>query len=358
MPTLHSDGWFRRASTALHRRAFFLSRWLPIALLGALALAGCGERETIELSGAAQGTSYHITLVAEPRSRDAAALQHDIEQRLAEIDLSLSNYRDDSEIEALNRAPVGEWVEVGADLYDVLALSAVVSLLSDGAFDITVAPLVRLWGFGGAASRAEPPDEAEIAAARARIGFRHLEIDPGARRVRKLRDIEIDLSGVAQGYSVDALARLLDAAGIADYLVELGGELRARGSSPRGTPWRIAIEQPVAAPGSVQQALLLKSGSISTSGDYRDYFERDGVRYSHTLDATSGRPIAHGLASVTVVHPECGYADALSTAIMVLGPERGLELAEKQGLAVYLIVRGENGFETRHSTAFAAYLEP
>ncbi len=327
-----------------------------------MLLAGCGERsrEAIQLSGPAQGTSYNITLVAGEQRIDGAALQQRIEQRLAEIDKSLSNYRDDSEVEALNRAPVGEWVEVGTDLYNVLLLSMEVSWLSNGAFDVSVAPLVRLWGFGAAEARAALPTDAEIDVARAHIGFQHLELDLGASRVRKGRAIEVDIAGVAQGYSVDELAKLLDAAGVADYLVEVGGELRVKGRSPRNTPWRIAIEQPVAAPGSVQQALLLGEGAVSTSGDYRDYFEKDGVRYSHTLDAATGRPISHRLASVTVVHPECGYADALSTAIMVLGPERGLELAEQQGLSVYLIVRSDDaagGFETRYSSAFEPYLE-
>ncbi len=338
------------------RRPFFACA--AILLLAAL-IGGCGERtrDAIQLSGAAQGTRYNITLLAGEQLLDTAALQQRIEQRLAELDRSLSNYRDDSDVENLNRAPIGEWIAVDDDLYAVLRLSMAVSWLSNGAFDVTVAPLVKLWGFGSAEPRAEPPTAAEIASARQNIGFQHLELDLTASRVRKMRAVQIDLAGVAQGYSVDALAQLLDRAGLDDYLVELGGELRAKGLSPRGTPWRIAIEQPTAAPGSVQQALLLSDVAVSTSGDYRDYFEKDGVRYSHTLDASTGRPIAHGLASVTVIHPECGYADALSTAIMVLGPERGLALAEQHQLAVYLIVRGEHGFETRHSTAFASYLE-
>lgn len=330
------------------------------ALFAVLLLAGCDERtrEAIQLSGPAQGTSYNITLVAGEQPVDGAGLQQRIEQRLAEIDKSLSNYRDDSEVELLNRAPAGEWIEISTDLYNVLLLSMEISWLSNGAFDVTVAPLVRLWGFGNAEPRNAPPSAVEIEAARANVGFQHIELDLAASRVRKTGDVAIDLAGVAQGYSVDELAKILDAAGVADYLVELGGELRVKGLSPRNTPWRVAIEQPTAVPGSVQQALLLKDGAVSTSGDYREYFEKDGVRYSHTLDAATGRPIEHKLASVTVVHPECGYADALSTAIMVLGPERGMQLAEQQGLAVYLIVRGEQGFETRYSAAFKPYLEP
>lgn len=340
------------------RRAFV--QLFPTLLIGAvLLIGGCGEpaREALKLSGSAQGTRYNITVVTGDRPLDATQLQQQIEARLAAIDKALSNYRDDSDIEALNRAPTGEWIEVSPDLYNVLLLSMEVSWLSNGAFDVTVAPLVRLWGFGSAEPRASPPTDAEIAAARETIGFQYLELDLTAARVRKGRPVQIDLAGVAQGYSVDVLAQLLDAAGVEHYLVELGGELRTKGLSPRGTPWRIAIEKPTGEPGSVQQALLVSGAAVSTSGDYRDYFERDGVRYSHTLDASTGRPIAHRLASVTVVHPECGYADAISTAIMVLGPERGLQLAEQLGLAVYLIIRGEEGFETRYSAAFEPYLD-
>lgn len=330
-----------------------------LALCG-LLLTGCGERPrpTVELSGPTQGTTYHITLVPGARAVDAPALQRRVEQRLAEIDLALSNYRDDSELAAFNRAPVGEWVELGADLRAVLELSTAIGWLSGGAFDATVAPLVELWGFGAGRPRNDPPAEAEIARARQRVGFQHLQLDLGAPRARKLRDVKIDLSGIAQGYTVDRLAALLAAEGWRDYLVEVGGELAAAGQSPRATPWRVAVERPEALPGQVQQALLVSGAAISTSGDYRDYFERDGVRYSHTLDPASGRPVQHRLASVTVIAPTCAEADALATAILVQGPERGLAFAERHGLAAYLLVREEGGgFAARHSAAFEPYLE-
>jgi thiamine biosynthesis lipoprotein len=325
-----------------------------------LLLSGCGERPqpTLQFSGATQGTSYHITVVPGAEAIDAPALQRRVEQRLAEIDLALSNYRDDSELAAFNRAPVGDWVELGPDLHEVLTLATSISWLSGGAFDVTVAPLVELWGFGAAQPRDDPPAAEAIAAARQRVGFQHLQLDLTAARARKQRDVKIDLSGVAQGFTVDRLAELLARGGLRNSLVAVGGALVAAGTSPRGTPWRIAIERPQPLPDQVQQAVLVSGLAISTSGDYRDYFERDGVRYSHTLDPVSGRPVQHRLASATVIAPTCAEADALATALLVLGPERGLRFAEQHGLAVYLIVRGggEGEFEARYSKAFARYL--
>jgi thiamine biosynthesis lipoprotein len=338
---------------SLHRRATFGL----LCCFCLLLLAGCERsRDAIHFSGSAQGTTYNITVVPGEGTVDAQALQGLVEARLAQIDQALSNYRDDSEIAGLNRRPAGEWVEIGTDLYEVLMLSMQMSWLSNGAFDVTIGSLVELWGFGGAEARSDVPGDGEIAAARAQAGFQHLELDLGEQRVRKQRPVRIDLSGVAQGYSVDVLADLLRAEGFTDFLVEVGGELVLSGDSPRGTPWRIAIERPSAA-GEVELAVELSGMAVSTSGDYRDYFEKDGVRYSHTIDPTSGRPVAHQLASVTVIADSCGQADALSTAIMVLGPDRGLQMAEQHGLAAYLIVRGDKGFETRHSKAFEPYLK-
>lgn len=337
----------------LYRRATF-----GLLCCFCLLLIGCGDsREAIHFSGPAQGTTYSITVVPGEGAVDAAALQGLVEQRLAQIDLALSNYRDDSGIAALNRAPVGEWIDVGADLYEVLMLSMQMGWLSNGAFDVTAGSLVELWGFGGAEPRSDVPGDDEIEAAKALAGFQYLELDLAALRVRKQRAVRIDLSGVAQGYSVDVLADLLRAEGLTDFLVEVGGELVLSGDSPRGTPWRIAIERPSAVGGEMELAVELSGVAVSTSGDYRDYFEKDGVRYSHTIDSATGRPVAHRLASVTVIADSCGQADALSTAIMVLGPERGLQMAEQHGLAAYLIVRGDKGFETRHSTAFEPYLK-
>jgi thiamine biosynthesis lipoprotein len=330
-------------------------RWRWVPLLGALVLSACGQ-PPLRISGAAQGTTYHITALPGRTAMTEARLQSAVTQRLAEIDRALSNYRDDSELNRLNRAAVGQWLDVGADLYAVLKLSARISAETDGAFDVTVAPLVQLWGFGPGVRRERVPDAAAIAAARAQVDYRQLRIDPQRPRVQKLRPLSIDVNGIAQGYSVDCLAELLARAGLHDYLVEVGGELRLAGRNPRGALWRIGIEKPGAGFATAQQAIVGTDIGITTAGDYRDYFERGGVRYSHTIDPATGRPIAHKLASVTVVAPNAALADGYDTALEVLGPERGLALAQRLHLAAYFIVRGDAGFRVFHTPALQPYL--
>lgn len=321
------------------------------ALAVLLVLCGCRPGVTT-ISGETQGTTYHITIA---ERADAGALRAQVELRLREIDDALSNYRSDSELTRFNRAPVGEWITLGADFYHVLKTSQRISAESDGAFDVTVAPLLEIWGFGP--KRGERiPEPAEIDAARQRVGYRFLELDSGAPRARKLRELEIDVNGIAQGYTVDVLAELLSRAAYRNFLVEVGGELRLAGHSPRGTPWRVAIEKPSDGLGEVQQGITGSDIGITTAGDYHDYFERDGKRYSHTIDPATGRPIEHPLASVTVIADNAETADGWDTALEVLGPERAYQLAERLGLAAFFIVREGDAFRTFHTPAFAPYL--
>lgn len=337
------------------RAAIFLRRtgariWLCTLVI---ALAAC-DRGPAHLTGVAQGTTWHVTLV-DARPADIDAVHRQLDARLADIDRSLSNYRSDSTLSRFNRAQVDIWFDLDADLYAVLCYSQQLAAQSDGAFDVTVAPLVRLWGFGPDAVAQLPSDEA-IAAARAQVDHRQLELDPDQPRARKRQPLAIDVNGIAQGYSVDRLADVLDAAGYRNYLVEVGGELRARGHNARGGPWRIAIEQPDES--AAQSAVALDAGGVTTAGDYHDYFERDGVRYSHTINPRSGRPIAHRLASVTVVAETAFVADGLDTVLEVLGPDAGFAYAEQRGIAASFIVRDEQGFRVRNTAAMRKYLVP
>lgn len=329
---------------------------LLVSLFGSL-LSGCDRAATISFAGEAQGTTYHITVVQTASNLQAADLQQRIEQRLASIDKALSNYRDDSELAAFNRAPAGEWVALGDDLYRVLKISDQISRESDGAFDITVAPLLALWGFGPGQSGGMTPAAAEIEQIRAGIGYQFLEVDVAQPRARKIRPLLIDVNGIAQGYSVDQLAQVLIAAGCTDFLVELGGELRMAGHNPAGKPWRIGIQTPGDGVGEAQQALSGTGIAITTAGDYRDYFEKEGIRYSHTIDPRSGRPIAHRLASVTVIAADAALADGYDTVLEVLGPEAGMAFAQRHGIAAYFISRTAHGFVTAHSDAMSPYLQ-
>ncbi|MDZ7686596.1 MAG: FAD:protein FMN transferase [Gammaproteobacteria bacterium] len=199
------------------------------------------------------------------------------------------------------------------------------------------------------------PPEAEIEATMDRVGMAHIGIRPDA--LMRRADVSIDLSAIAKGYGVDRIAETLEAAGVTDYLVEIGGELRASGTNERGTPWRIAIERPDVGARVPYTTVDIRNAAIATSGDYRNYFEVDGERYSHLIDPTTGRPVEHNLASVTVVAPTCAEADGLATAISVMGAKAGLAMAQEKELAVFVIIKGSEGFETRSSPAFQAYLK-
>jgi thiamine biosynthesis lipoprotein len=319
-------------------------------------LSACGEPPSFEIAGETQGTTYHITVVANRNSADIASLKVQIDNRLSEVDRSLSNYDNNSELSRFNRAPIDEWLPLGRDLYHVLTTSQKISADSAGAFDVTISPLVDLWGFGAAGRHENIPTDTAITSAQAMVNYRHLELDSAASRARKSQELRIDVNGIAQGYTVDRLAELLSAQGYRDFLVEVGGELRLVGHNPRGELWHIGIEKPSDGLGAVQQAVSGSSIGITTAGDYHDYFEKNGQRYSHTIDPTTGRPITHRLASVTVIGDTAEYADGWDTALEVMGPERGYVFAEQHHIAAYFIIRTDNGFAVRYTPEFAQYL--
>ncbi len=335
-----------------------------VITLSLFFMLACSEQRAdhFKLAGATMGTTYHITVLKEETATvSEEELQQAIDQQLQLINQQMSTYLPDSELSKINNKPsLGEAIAVSPNLMDVLLLSHEVSWLTSGAFDITVGPLVNLWGFGPSFDvnqQQTTPDPNDIKLLIDTIGFRHIDFDLGESSITKHKAIVMDLSGVAKGYAVDKISELLDYAGFKNYMVEIGGELRLSGHSPRGIPWQIAIEQPEAnSLGQVFQAVSLSGAGLATSGDYRNYFEKDGKRYSHTIDPRTGYPIDHALASVTVVAETSAYADALATAINVLGPEKGMELANSQDIAVFMIVKTEQGFTTKYSQAFEPYI--
>lgn len=330
-----------------------------LVLLGALALFlswQAGRPVVHAVDGLTMGSTWSVRL-AGPRDLDLDAVRSELEAGLAELNQQLSNYQPEAELARLNRAPVGEWQPLPPHLDAVLAFGFALEQRSGGAFDMTVRPLVRLWGFGaGARPRETPPDEAEIAALLAQLGSRHLEYRPGA--LRRLREVALDVDALAPGYAADVLSARLQARGLPDHLVEVGGELLARGRRPDGSAWRVGIERPQLARGELSQVIAVSDVAVATSGDYRAFFEAGGQRYSHTLDPRTGRPVTHALASVTVLAPTAMAADAWATAIMVLGPEAGMALAEAEALPVFMILRDDaGGFVERYNQRFAPYLD-
>lgn len=319
------------------------------ALLASMLLVGCGEKIE-EFGGPTMGSHYSLKYVAETASPDAAALKAEVDGLLAEVDRQMSTWRADSDLSAFNRLPAGSCRAMPAPVLALVRAGEQLSADSDGAFDLTLQPLLELWGFGAQSRGERVPSAEQIAAARANIGHRHLRID-GAQLCKDAA-VQLDLNSIAAGYTVDRIAARLAELGVHRYLLDVTGELKALGRKPDGSPWRIAIEAPRDDQQVAQRVLALDGLGVSTSGDYRNYFEEGGKRYSHTLDPQSGAPITHRLASVTVVDPSTQRADGLSTLLMVLGPEQGYAFAESRDIAAFFVIRTDLGFATRATPAF------
>lgn len=324
-----------------------LKVWLGPALAALAAACNGGGYQAVD--GQTMGTSYRVVARC-PATLDAVP----IDAILASVNASMSTWDANSEISRFNASPVGEWTTLSPPFAEVMRTALELSAMSDGAFDVSVGALVNVWGFGPAPARGVPHDR-EVEAALARTGFRHLELD--GDRLRRTLDVSVDLSALAKGYAIDAIAENVTEQGCADYLAEIGGEIRVRGNGPGGHPWRLGVEMPDGK-GSAHRVLALDEGAIATSGDYRSYFEFDGQRYSHTIDPRFGRPVTHGLASVSVVHASAMWADGYATLIAVLGPEAGLAFALSKALPAYLLVRTEDGFEARTTPRMSSLLAP
>ena len=297
-----------------------------------------------EFVGPTMGTTYSVKIVdSELTSEREQRIARAIETRLARVNELMSTWDPASELSRFNRFASTRPFPVAPETLEVFRVAREVSDLTGGAFDVTVGPLVIAWGFGSTARVPAEPPAAELGVLRERVGYRQVEIDESGSLSKRHPETECDLSAIAKGYGVDEVARALVELGQHDFLVEVGGELRAMGERGPDRPWRVAIERPEAAARSPFGVVELKNTSMASSGDYRNYFEQDGVRLSHLIDPRTGRPIAHALASVTVVHADAVRADALATGLSVLGPEAGLALAEENGLAAYFIVRERGG---------------
>lgn len=333
--------------------AFVLLGWL-VAVLG-----GCGERSDtlLELSGPTMGTYYQVKVANPPAGVTQASLQSGVDQVLGEVNRQISTYDPESELSRFNRNPGTGWIEVSRDLLSVVEEGSRTSRISDGAFDVTVGPLVNLWGFGPDPKTDSVPSDQAIQEAMERVGYERLQLHTEPPAFRKERgDMYVDLSALGEGYGADRVAEYLIGRGVTDFMVAVAGAIRVQGHNAKGTPWAIAVEEPTPGKRAVHRIIQITDEGLSTSGDYRNYFERDGRRYSHEIDPRTGRPVEHRLASVTVISESAMRADALATALMVLGDEQGLAVAEGQGIAALFIVRTTAGFREEATAAFARYL--
>ena len=302
------------------------------------------------------GTTWSVVVPDPPEGVDADRLQSIVDEVFAEVNATLSTYDPSSELSRFNQYESTSPVAASPMLCEVIALAADVGEATGGAFDVTVGPLVGLWGFGSTAgdgAGARTPDAATLAATRSQVGRDKLIVDRVAGTLRKSApELAVDVDGIAPGFAVDRVAERFEDIGVQRYLIELGGELRGRGLSPDRRPWRVAIEAPLGGERRPYALVALDGQGLSTSGDYRDARIVDGRRVSHTIDPRTGAPVGHRLASVTVVQGTAALADAYATALMVLGPQEGFELATRMGIPALFIVRSEDGREfTERATA-------
>ena len=329
---------------------------LFLPLLSSIVAIGCSDDSALssyDLHGNTMGTTFNVTLVAPPAQADLKQQKASIQEKLEHIENIASTYRADSELSRFNANPSTEWVSVSSEFCDMIAAAQDVSDTTGGAFDITVGPLVNLWGFGPPQSEPELPTDEEVAAAQLKVGNLKLQTDCERSMLRKsIADVYVDLSGWAKGYAVDEVAALLDANQLANYLVEIGGELRVSGHNAEQRKFAIAVERPLQNNEMDYSIIRLSNVAIATSGDYRNFYEHDGQRYSHTIDPRTGRPVTHDLTGVTVVTSSTAYADAMATALLVLGPDDGHALAEQLDLASYFLVRTEHGIEELSTSQF------
>jgi thiamine biosynthesis lipoprotein len=344
--------------TSVRRLAFALAGIVLLAwimLWRADQFGGPRSAALLEMTGPAMGTTFTVKLVAAPGSGfDETGVKALVQESLDRVDLLMSTYRPDSEVSRFNAATSTDPSPIAPETAEVLACALKVSEQTVGAFDVTIAPIVNAYGFGPDGRPAAMPADTELEALRAKVGYTKLDLNPDVPSLRKVDPaITLDLNSIAPGFAADLIGEKLEASGVSNYMVEVGGEIRARGTNAQGEPWRAGIEKPAEGERTIHRTLPLDGVSLATSGDYRDFYMHDGVRISHTIDARTGRPVTHNLASVSVVHADCMWADAYATAIMALGPDDGFLLAKILDLPALLITREADGaFVERATPAF------
>lgn len=324
---------------------------LPFVITLSLLTACSKSPEPIKLEGFAQGTTYHFTFVLnnEQTARQQALISKDISAELNRIDASISNYRKDSTIELFNAQLDTEPHEVNAEVVQLIEQARSISTASKGCYDLTIKPLFDLWGFKKDVFNL--PSDVALQQTLQTIGIDKLITLDATHLQKTLPNLRVDLSSIGQGHSVGRIAELLEKYGVTNYLVEIGGELKARGTKPDGKPWRVALEKPLPNERKLSKIVSFNSGepmSLMASGTYRHYFDNNGKRYSHILDARTGKPVEHNTVSVAVLHPNPAIADAWSTALLCLGSEAGIKVANENNIAaLYVDQHGEQLIEQK-----------
>ncbi|NOI81811.1 FAD:protein FMN transferase [Vibrio tubiashii] len=332
-----------------------MKKWL-VAFASLLVLAGCEKpAEQVHLSGPTMGTTYNIKYISAEGIPSPQALQQEVDRLLEEVNDQMSTYRKDSELSRFNQLQSSESFEVSPQTVTVVKEAIRLNGLTQGALDVTVGPLVNLWGFGPEARPEVVPSDEELAARKAMTGIEHLSVEGNTLR-KDIPNLYVDLSTIAKGWGVDVVADYIQSQGVENYMVEVGGEMRLKGLNREGVKWRIAIEKPSTDERAIQEIIEPGDMAVATSGDYRIYFERDGVRYSHIINPQTGKPIRHKVVSVTVLDKSSMTADGLATGLMVLGEELGMQVANENNIPAFMIVKTQNGFKELASEAYKPFM--
>ncbi|MFC1742826.1 FAD:protein FMN transferase [Candidatus Riflebacteria bacterium] len=329
---------------------------LQLFLLLILALvffSGCKQNTSsttdyLHFRGQVMGTGYSIKL------RNNSTISTDLlklssHQKLVQVDLLMSTYKPESELSRFNAFAENKEFKLSSPTFRVFTEALLCNLKTGGSYDITVGPLVNLWGFGSAGRRKTPPSKEEIQKTLNSVGSNLLQLNRGKMSIYKTKaDVYCDLSSLAKGFAVDRVAEFYEEKGIVDYFIELGGEVRCKGKNPHGKKWRIGIEKPQrdAPERALFKTILLENGAVATSGNYRNFFEYNGKFYSHTINSKTGCPVesSDSVLSATVVGPECMRADALATSLMAAPKDKSIEIIKKfPGYECFLLVPGNKG---------------
>ena len=327
-------------------------------VLSSLSACGFSKQQGVSLEGIVGTASWQVTLDELPPKVTTDILQTQLNQVFQQVNHLIGSWDKTSEISQFNQSNSTDWFSVSPELATLVKTTLSLSQESGGLYDVTVGPLIRLWGFSAeGTSQDKVPTEAEIALAKAKVGYQKLQVRLEPPALRKTQpDVVVELASVADGFAADQASHYLDTLGVKNYMVEMAGEIRTRGLSPRGDAWRIAIEKPIEIGQAVQQGIQLPDAGLATSGDYRNFFTANGRRYSHTLDPLSGYPVQHRLASVSVLEDNTTLADGYATLLMAMGEERGKTFADEKGLKAFFIWRTDKGFDTYATQSFNKFI--
>ena len=314
--------------------------------------------ESVAVSGRAMGTTWSDKFVQPDRPLTREVVERAVTDRLEQLEQLFSSYRPQSTLSRFNAATGTDWIPVAAEMAEAANMSREISELTGGAYDVTVYPLIRLWGFAAKSRSNSLPSATEVATARALVDWRKLEVRLSPPALRKTQpQLSADFSSIAKGFSTDVLSELLVQLGAPNHLVQIGGDIKTRGAPAGSAGWPAAVERPDAGEPGIASVVTLNGHALSTSGDYRNFFQTGQRRYGHIIDPRTGEPVLNSLAAVSVVHASCAHSSALATALFVLGAEDGFRLARKEGLACLFFIRSETGVVQRATPAFERFVQ-